>query len=71
MKGGREIRRSKLRKLLVNRFIDLRFTAVALGTAALIAFVLSTFVPKFSFLSAFGIVVGAWIIVGLSTLADD
>ena len=62
---------SRLRRLMVNRFVDLRFTAGMLAVAALIAYVVTRMAPSFSFGVTFGITVAAILLVGLSTLADE
>jgi hypothetical protein len=63
--------RGILRRLLVNRFIDLRFTAIWLAMVAAGAYVVSMFEPRFSFPVAFLIVAVAMILVGTSTYFDD
>lgn len=61
----------RLRKLIVNRFADLRFTAGGLAVAAAIAYVVTKVEPSFTFSITFGLTVVIWLFVGLSTLADE
>ena len=62
---------SRLRTLIVNRFVDLRVTAGTLAVAALIAYIVTKIKPSFSFGITFGLTVAAILLVGLSTLADE
>ncbi|MDJ0794074.1 MAG: DUF2283 domain-containing protein [Woeseiaceae bacterium] len=62
---------SRLRKLIVNRFVDLRFTAGMLAFAAMIAYIVTKIAPSFSFGITFGLTVAAILLVGLSTLVDE
>ena len=75
---GGELRRyasppkeSRLRKMIINRFVDLRFTGGGLVVAAAIALLATKVEPTFSFGITFGLAVVAWLLVGLSTLADE
>ena len=63
--------KSRLRKLIVNRFFDLRITVGTLAVATLIAYIVTKIEPSFSFGITFGLTVVAILLVGLSTLADE
>lgn len=62
---------SRLRKLLVNRFVDIRFTVGGLAGAAAISYLVTIVEPSFSFGISLGVTVVAWLLVGLSTFSDE
>jgi thiosulfate reductase cytochrome b subunit len=64
-------RRSRLRRLLVNRVLDVRFLAAWLLLACGLAYVVTLLDGRISFGAAFGIAVLGLFFVGLSTLADE
>ena len=64
-------KQSRLQRLLVHRFVDLRFTLGGLAVVAAISYIVTKIEPSFSFGITFGITIVAWLLVGLSTLADE
>jgi hypothetical protein len=61
---------SKLRRLLVNRFVDLRYMTIWLAAVLAISSIVSHF-SRFSWLGSFAIVAVVGILLGVSTLADE
>jgi len=64
-------RSSRIRRLVVNRVVDVRFLVVCLLVVSGLAYVITLLDNRMSFGWAFGIVATALILVGLSTLADE
>lgn len=63
--------KSKLTQKFVTRFVDFRFTILGLAIIALLAYATTLVSTELSYWAAFGILVVAWLLVGLTTLADD
>ena len=71
MKAGESPIRGFIRAMLVNRYIDARYTAVGLAVAVGLAAVIAASTPRISFWPSLLAVLVGWLVVGLSTLADE